>query len=501
MRQCPVCDKDTSDVLCPVCGFDFSRDYEHNPTFAPTMSIAARRKAWQERLEANRQEQEWKAERDLTRVSLNAVENRCRQLTKENRELNDQLKDAQARAASAAENAELKAEYERKLEQAQAETHEAREKIAAVENELNQVRQELDSSSGHAPRKRRNLLLRCWDKYLSCLNGLLKISKRSKSIVESSSGISKVFYGISYSVILFSLYILFLDLSLLLLFGVMSIGHSALFHAPWSSAPCVVRDSCSYLICSPEDHHEWSDSVCLEPRTCTVCGASHGGTDSHVWEIADAGGTEQCILCDTERGAPSFAYVTTADESIHSGYVEGDTLTNVLTFDDVSLFPEYETLAYDYKGKPPIGLRTQKKENTLTLTFPDNISEGVYSVHDVRRDQLLATLYYCRPFTPFPCGQATIEGRFRTENLLTGQYLERSDAGYCTTEDYSFTQLTRTPPGEPYQYQYITRDGEWLSLYVFEDNGRCLAANSNGTVYWSSELTDECYWLIQEEAN
>lgn len=425
MRQCPVCDKDTSDVLCPVCGFDFSRDYEHTPTFAPTMSIAARRKAWQERLEA-------------------------------------------------------------------------REQIAAVENELNQVRQELDSFSGHAPRKRRNLLLRCWDKYLSCLNGLLKISKRSKSIVESSSGISKVFYGISYSVILFSLYILFLDLSLLLLFGVMSIGHSALFHAPWSSAPCVVRDSCFYFVCAPEDHHEWSDSVCLEPRTCTVCGASHGGTDSHVWEIADAGGTEQCILCDTERGAPSFAYVTTADESIHSGYFEGDTLTNVLEFDDISRCPKDGVSAEDFRGHlMPILHSTQG--NKLTLTFPSALSDGAYSVYDERGE--LATLYCCRPGTPFPCGQVTIEGRFRAENLLTGQYLERTDDGYCTAEDHRFTQVTWTPPGEPYQYQYITQDGEWLSLYVFEDNGRCLAANSNGTVYWSSELTDECYWLIQEEAN
>ena len=74
MRQCPVCDTATDAFLCPVCGFDANRDYESLPTFAPTMSITARRKAWQEMNESQTQEQQWKIEREQLRKELQAAQ-------------------------------------------------------------------------------------------------------------------------------------------------------------------------------------------------------------------------------------------------------------------------------------------------------------------------------------------------------------------------------------------------------------------------------------------
>lgn len=234
MRQCPVCDKYTSEVLCHVCGFDFSRDYEHNPTFAPTMSIAARRKAWQERLEANRQEQEWKAERNLTRVSLNAVENRCRQLTKENRELNDQLKDAQAHAAAIEAQ---KTPNKRKKEQG----------------------------------------TKLWDRYLDfTLTPAATILESIETHLNQLGKNDSLIKDIQFFLLLIILPILatlcVTAPVLTAVYGLTALGHYSIFHVPqWSQAPCDPHVACFFYRCSLDEYHQWDDPSCLEPRTCTVC--------------------------------------------------------------------------------------------------------------------------------------------------------------------------------------------------------------------------------------
>lgn len=492
MRQCPVCDQKTDSPRCPTCGFDVSRDYEHAPTFAPTMSVAARRKAWQERQQARKQELQWQTEREQTQASLKAAESQCRQLEQENRELNSRLADAESRAASASENADLKAEYEKKLEEARREAKTAQIKLRRS------VPPHIYRDEGIIERLYSRLV---WLLFFPVEEYLLnKLGSKSDSNEWSLSTPApdvdpKSFHRLrrlSDMIKFCHLLVRHAPFVLLEVYIILTLGHFALFHAPWSATPCETHPSCSIFLCAPEDHHHWNDPGCLEPRTCTVCGEKSGGTDGHVW------GPSRCILCGATHDEATFAYVTTADSSISSSFLEDDKMVNLLRFNDITMFPTNGIYVKDHKGSS-VTVTTEITGSTLEIRFPKSLPEGSYTVRERGSHQLLATLHYCRPGIPFPCDAWEQSVPFRAMNLLTGQQLVHDSSSYYTTVQEHDAQSIETAPGLCVKNHYLTADGEWITLYTFVSGSRYLAANSNGTVYWSKDLTDECYWLIQEE--
>lgn len=50
--KCPICDKENRDLRCPLCGYDYSRNYEKYPTFGTpvrTPAVSTLRRQWQAR--------------------------------------------------------------------------------------------------------------------------------------------------------------------------------------------------------------------------------------------------------------------------------------------------------------------------------------------------------------------------------------------------------------------------------------------------------------------
>lgn len=493
MRQCPVCDEYTSEVLCHVCGFDFSRDYENTPTFAPTMSIAARRKAWQERLESTKQEQEWKAERDLTNNALKSAQADNQRLRSQLEQEKHKRRNAESRARSAAENTVLKAEYEKKLKK-------AREEVSTARNEAQKVQNELKKE------QEKNL----WERYEDFIGTLIETLMDSVDALSEQFGEFDSFIDVIMGFPFIVIYALLPLLGILLLaapvltavYGLTALGHYSIFHVPqWSQAPCDPHVACFFYRCSLDEYHQWDDPSCLEPQTCTVCGEKQGGTDAHVWGSVDVDGVEHCILCDAQRGNPGFFYSQVAHESIQTDNLRNSSTSKLLTFDDLSLFPDDGIYVLNFCGLRE-EVETSSSENQLRITFSDELPMGRYSVYDAATDQKLANLYYCKHKTPFPYNVSDQFVPFCAENLLTGQYLTSADGTLSMTDDHADAQyFEETFAKQHYLNWYLTQDNQWITLHTFQSNGRYLAANSNGTVYWSNELTDECYWLIHEESD
>lgn len=509
MRQCPVCDSKTESMICRVCGFDASRDYENAPTLVPTMSIAARRKAWQERQEALGQELQWQTEREQTRASLATAERRCSQLEQKNRELKRQLTNALTQVEkSTAENAELKAGYEEKLTAAQVAAELAEQRAA----EAAQAQQEPDAPIRNPrPHQRPEMYgkVRLRERYSDFIKNLFQpledsIAKKLEAetdghfwdLTPAPDADLRAFrrHKLQLRILWFiQSLIIKAPIRLVQLYLILTLCHFALFHAPWSSAPCRTRPSCPIYICAPEKDHQWNDPTCFEPKTCTVCGEITGGTDGHIWN------SDECTLCGVRPGQASFAYVTTAEASIRSGLLEGDGLTNVLTFTDESLFPNYGVSVRDAMGRTT-GAQVKMDDNSIRITFPQSLSDGSYHICNRQGDQLLATYYYCRAGTPFPHEAVESTVPFQAENLLTGQHLQQEGDGYRTAAEPSDPMDPDSAPGTLVALYYITPEENWITLYGFRSGGRWLAANSNGTVYWTTDLTGECCWLIKEES-
>lgn len=58
---------------------------------------------------------------------------------------------------------------------------------------------------------------------------------------------------------------------------------------------CLMLTGC---VCS----HEWQESTCLAPRTCTKCGETEGKLRAHKWGNTACNATEPCTVCGTLEG-------------------------------------------------------------------------------------------------------------------------------------------------------------------------------------------------------
>lgn len=55
--------------------------------------------------------------------------------------------------------------------------------------------------------------------------------------------------------------------------------------------------------CSTTCTHEWNEATCLEPKTCTKCGAAEGEALGHTWSEATCTEPKVCLLCGKTDGA------------------------------------------------------------------------------------------------------------------------------------------------------------------------------------------------------
>lgn len=483
MRQCPVCDRKTNSLKCPTCGFDASRDYEHAPTLAPTMSIAARRKAWQERQTSLQQEQQWQTERNQTFASLKKAE------------------DARSQAEQQADR------FSRELKQIKSDSEAQRRKLEEENQALNARLADAQARADQAyaeAQKTKNI-------------------ESTKPTYRTFPDLCKGFWSYFFStdddsdsvLVTIRKALAWLAMILLVAYLLLDQAHWIFLHTSlaFDDAPCAARPICGLFLCDVSEMHDYQAQGCLLPQQCSVCGYTTGGTHGHIWCDADGDGTKHCHLCNEEVGRHWFY------RKKNHGYditTTGNDTQKTITFADAAEKPSGQITVLDHTGTAISGYTSEWSGDTLTVTFPDSLAVGKYTISAAVNTELvpIVSFYYGAYGIPIPTSTYRELSDFHLQNLLTGQYLISGETSLTTASIRSWKDApaisdlselgirTEDATGEVIctEYYYINSSDQWTYLYVFMQDGDYLAADLNGTVYRTERLSDECYWLLTSES-
>jgi hypothetical protein len=83
----------------------------------------------------------------------------------------------------------------------------------------------------------------------------------------------------------------------------------------WHDSSCVLPESCSKCGATRGDlgEHDYSKATCQKPETCKYCGATEGGPDpnAHVWQYVGCEEQEVCALCGAKGPVSPHQFVRT----------------------------------------------------------------------------------------------------------------------------------------------------------------------------------------------
>lgn len=60
--------------------------------------------------------------------------------------------------------------------------------------------------------------------------------------------------------------------------------------------------TCVVLLACNSHSHIWKDATCLEPKTCSECGATEGEALGHDWKAATCTEAKTCSRCGATEG-------------------------------------------------------------------------------------------------------------------------------------------------------------------------------------------------------
>lgn len=302
----------------------------------------------------------------------------------------------------------------------------------------------------------------------------------------------------------------------------------------------------SYNKCKASGH-SWVAATCTEPKLCTVCKATEGDPLGHSWENATCELPKTCSSCSaTEGSALGHEWLGATKDSpaicASCGMTTGTRILPTLMVTN---------LCWGGEGSPKYGCQN----NTATLSFPswDSFSESKITIENANQDTISLdclnfewvngtvhitpseTLPFAVYNITFVCneGDTTFslcygyEGEiyqestdmgwfdFKFQNWKNKRYLVKTNTGLATSEAYAdrstFTWSAEmcgievgtdgyaypSNKGRTVQFTtstYVLHGGE--DLWVFTYNGWHLASDSNGLVYFTKDLIDECYWVF-----
>lgn len=528
MRQCPVCKNETDTPKCSTCGFIFSQDYEHFPTLAPTMSIAARQKAWKERQQSQHQHQQWESERDRTKAELKDALDKCSQAKKQSdyyynelqkrgddiRELKHQLELAKNQASqNDARNGEYEkleamlaqairdknnAENERRRALAEKERAEEKTKGAEARLRKSSISAACAKACAHVAqaeleREKNKPLRKIFSDYFNRLDRAYFTPKDKDPLLLA---LLKIFSPI----------ILFIILGALIAYLIVDQVHWVFLHTSlaFDDAPCAERGICDFFPCDVSERHEPVDYGCLMPQSCQVCGAVTGGTTSHIWCDHDADGTTTCHLCEAELTDAWFYRKQDHIENLELK-VKGSGFT--ITFPADSNIPSSKIEIRDHNWTVISNYASLWQENALNVHFTDTPAVGRYTVRAYVNDEWVLTtrVFYGTYGKPTPEWSCSLS-RFRAAHLLTGLRLHVEDGTPSVTDKKSSLILELSDLSGDSEatitatsHVYFQDKDHMNRLYTFAKDEQYLAVNTNDEIYWADSLTDECYWIVISE--
>ena len=134
-----------------------------------------------------------------------------------------------------------------------------------------------------------------------------------------------------------------------------------------------------FTLCSCDSNsdncvHDWSVPTCLEPKTCTICGATEGRSLGHSWIEATYTTPKTCSLCGTTEGS---ALNTNMYEEIIYNFLEIDDELSRGWFDkNAQAFVKF------IKGKNVPSDASVSDLLEIYKSFDDNIKNTNYCIRD-----------------------------------------------------------------------------------------------------------------------
>lgn len=287
----------------------------------------------------------------------------------------------------------------------------------------------------------------------------------------------------------------------------------------WSDAICNEVPKC--VICGKtagkaEGHH-WESPTCVLPETCAVCGETEGEPLGHQWLAATRETPSTCSVCGEKQGdvlRPTLWVM----KLISSGWLGGhrqsqEGQTVLISFPEDPGFVNSQMSAARADGTEVEGFTVEWADGTAKLEPNGDLEPGVYHVQ-FRTEDAGAMVTVCwgyegeeylsaaEHFWSGVAWQSDAHGGYLTldggevsvtDNVGKAAFFEsaREMVGVTKGADGKL-QVTAEEPVQLETVTYARNGQDGLVVFVYE--GCYLACDSQGTVYMSQQLDENCFW-------
>lgn len=313
----------------------------------------------------------------------------------------------------------------------------------------------------------------------------------------------------------------------------------------WSDPSCVTRAQC--VICGAEKgdlaEHTWQRSdECDTPAVCAVCG-EQAETGSHDWTGGSCTEPRTCAVCGVyENGAPGHSYadgVCTACGAKQKNEVlkwelsgvyqvgydyEPETGALTLSAPNEDTLTKMIIVIRDWENQAVSTDRytVDRSYTAVTLDLPKDLKPGRYSIHAGVQESQVLDFYWGTYGTWMSEDADKWFADFEVKSWKHGKWLARFDTGAPLAGVRTEEGATRF--GSPWQmcsvsnvledgsvtlmqggaddklvvdeYLCISESGAEETAYTFRYENWYLTMDSEGGVYLTDTLTEECLWVI-----
>ena len=315
----------------------------------------------------------------------------------------------------------------------------------------------------------------------------------------------------------------------------------------WSGATCMEKAKCSICGIEQGDYapHDWTrGGTCSDPAVCAVCGQLQAAPAGHDWVGGSCTEPRLCAVCGVyEEQAPGHSYAdgsctVCGAEQVNEvlKWKSGDyaqvecsysTTTGELSIRSESWekLPKMTLEVQDWQGRVVSADRytVTRTEEGAIVNLPDDLAAGRYTIYAGVQQTLVAEFWFGTAEAWMPVEADKWRGSYRTKNWKHGLFLAASEEDTPLRGVQTQEEATRfdTPwqmsavgidangtallvPGDSHEkfvmdiHLSIGADSAEETAFTFRYREWYLAMDSEGTVFLTENLTEECYWIITD---
>lgn len=263
--------------------------------------------------------------------------------------------------------------------------------------------------------------------------------------------------------------------------------------------------------------HDWTGGSCTEPRTCAVCGVYENGAPGHSYVNG------VCTVCGAEQTNEVLKWEPSGIFQVGYGY-DPDSGALTLSSPDENTLTKMIIVIRDWENQAVSTDRYTigRSDQLLTLNLPRDLAPGRYTIHAGVQETQVLDFYWGTYGTWMRVDVDKWFADFETKSWKHGKWLARFDTGAPLAGVQTEEEATRF--GSPWQmcgvsnvledgsvtlmqggaddklvvdeYLCISESGTEETAYTFRYEDWYLTMDSEGGVYLTDTLTEDCLWVI-----